>query len=115
MLVFVVLIQSSKGSQIGAAFGGSSQTIFGSRGAATFLAKFTTAAAIIFMLTSMLLTIMEVKRVSIVKPDSQTTSTNKKIPPVKDDKRGVDTNPGAATQMPVVPPVAPIDKQPVNK
>ncbi|MBF0593226.1 MAG: preprotein translocase subunit SecG, partial [Nitrospirae bacterium] len=39
VIVFVVLVQSSKGSQMGAAFGGSSQTVFGSRGAATFLTK----------------------------------------------------------------------------
>ncbi len=39
---------------MGAAFGGgSSQTLFGSTGASTFLSKATTAAAIIFMVTSL--------------------------------------------------------------
>ena len=42
-LIFIILIQSSKGAEMGAAFGGSSQTLFGSRGAATFLSKLTTA------------------------------------------------------------------------
>lgn len=52
-LIGVVLIQSGKGAEIGAAFGsGSSQTIFGSRGPGSFLGKLTTVAAIIFILTS---------------------------------------------------------------
>lgn len=61
-LIMVVLLQSGKGAEIGAAFGGSSQTLFGSRGAATFLNKLTTISAIIFMLTSLLLTISTSKR-----------------------------------------------------
>ncbi len=51
-LIGIVLLQHGKGSDMGAAFGGSSQTIFGSSGGATFLGKLTTAAAIIFMFTS---------------------------------------------------------------
>ncbi len=65
-LIFIILIQSSKGAEMGAAFGGSSQTLFGSRGAATFLSKMTTAAAILFMLTSLSLAIISVKRASIM-------------------------------------------------
>ncbi|HCC69094.1 MAG TPA: preprotein translocase subunit SecG [Nitrospiraceae bacterium] len=65
-LVFIILIQSTKGAQIGAAFGGSSQTLFGSRGAATFLNKLTTAVAIVFMLTSLSLAVLSPKRDSIV-------------------------------------------------
>ncbi len=52
-LILVVLLQSGKGANMGAAFGaGSSQTMFGSSGAGNFLTKLTTAAAIIFMITS---------------------------------------------------------------
>lgn len=58
ILVGVVLLQSGKGAEMGAAFGGSSQTIFGSRGATTFLSKLTVAAAIIFMVTSLSLSIL---------------------------------------------------------
>ncbi|MBF0520007.1 MAG: preprotein translocase subunit SecG [Nitrospirae bacterium] len=65
-LIFVVLVQSSKGSQMGAAFGGSSQTIFGARGAATFLAKATTTTAVIFMVTALLLAVYETRKTSIV-------------------------------------------------
>ena len=55
-LIMIVLLQTGKGADMGAAFGGgSSQTLFGSTGASTFLSKATTAAAIIFMLTSLTL------------------------------------------------------------
>jgi preprotein translocase subunit SecG len=54
-LILIVLLQSGKGAQMGAAFGGSSQTLFGSPGAAGFLTKVTTVAAVVFMLTSLLL------------------------------------------------------------
>ena len=65
-LIFIILIQSSKGAEMGAAFGGSSQTLFGSRGAATFLSKLTTGAAILFMVTSLLLAIISVRRGSVM-------------------------------------------------
>ncbi len=54
-LIFIVLLQTGKGSDMGAAFGGSSQTVFGSSGAATLLHKVTVTAAVIFMLTSLTL------------------------------------------------------------
>jgi preprotein translocase subunit SecG len=57
-LICIVLLQHGKGAGIGAAFGGSSQTVFGSTGAAPFLAKLTAAAAILFMVTSLGLTFM---------------------------------------------------------
>ena len=54
-LILIVLLQRGKGADMGAAFGGSSQTVFGSAGAGSFLSKLTAAAAIIFMLTSLFL------------------------------------------------------------
>ena len=57
-LILVVLLQSGKGADIGAAFGGgSSQTVFGGRGAATFLSKVTTVLAVLFMVMSIVLTV----------------------------------------------------------
>ena len=52
-LILIVLLQKGKGAGMGAAFGGSSQTVFGSSGAGSFLTKVTTIAAIVFMLTSL--------------------------------------------------------------
>jgi len=58
LLIVVVLVQTGRGAEIGAVFGGgTSSTIFGSAGPAGFLAKVTTAVAIIFMVTSLLLTV----------------------------------------------------------
>jgi preprotein translocase subunit SecG len=56
-LILIVLLQRGKGAGMGAAFGGSSQTVFGSSGATTFMHKVTTIAAIVFMLTSLGLSI----------------------------------------------------------
>ncbi len=56
-LIMIILLQSGKGADIGAVFGGgSSQTLFGSSGATPFLSKMTIAAAVIFMVTSIVLT-----------------------------------------------------------
>jgi len=62
-LIMIVLFQSGKGADMGAAFGGgSSNTLFGSTGASTFLSKATTVAAVIFMLTSLGLAYMSTHR-----------------------------------------------------
>src|ERR671916_851103 len=55
-LILVVLLQTGKGAEIGAVFGGgSSSTIFGSSGAGNFLSRLTTGMAIVFMMTSLTL------------------------------------------------------------
>ncbi len=56
-LILIVLLQKGKGASMGAVFGGSSQTVFGSAGAASLLHKITTVVAIVFMLTSLGLSI----------------------------------------------------------
>jgi preprotein translocase subunit SecG len=62
LMIGAILLQSGKGAEIGASFGGSSQTVFGSRGPANFLSKFTVVVATIFMLTSLSLAIMARER-----------------------------------------------------
>jgi preprotein translocase subunit SecG len=54
-LILVVLLQTGKGAEIGAVFGGSSSTIFGSSVAGNFLTRLTTGMAIVFMVTSLAL------------------------------------------------------------
>ena len=73
-LIFVVLLQTGRGSEIGAAFGsGASQTLFGSSGTTGFMTKVTTAAVVIFMLTSLLLAYFYSHREYVVRaPASQT-------------------------------------------
>lgn len=69
-LILVVLLQSGKGADMGAAFGGASQTIFGSSGAATFLGRLTAGAAILFMITSLSLTVIGSSKTSSVMPET---------------------------------------------
>jgi preprotein translocase subunit SecG len=58
-LVMIVLLQTGRGSEIGAAFGsGASQTIFGSSGSSGFMTRITTIVVIVFMVTSLVLAIM---------------------------------------------------------
>jgi preprotein translocase subunit SecG len=102
-LIFIVLIQSGKGAELGAAFGGSSQTLFGARGAATFFSKMTTIAAVVFMITSLSLAVVSSKRASVVKGGIPAATEQKTLPP------GQASGPiqGAQPQQPVeqAPPV----------
>ncbi|MGH9720651.1 MAG: preprotein translocase subunit SecG [Bryobacteraceae bacterium] len=61
-LIVVVLLQSGKAADLAGAFGGmGSQTAFGPRGSATLLSKATTVSAIVFMITSLSLSILETR------------------------------------------------------
>lgn len=53
IMILIVLLQGGKGAEMGATFGGASQTVFGSSGPTDFLSKLTTWSAAIFMLTSL--------------------------------------------------------------
>lgn len=54
-LILVILLQTGKGAGMGVAFGGSSQTVFGPRGAGSFIGKSTGIVAALFMVTSLTL------------------------------------------------------------
>lgn len=55
-LVALVLLQQGKGADMGAAFGGgSSQTVFGSRGSGNFLTRVTAGLATAFFISSLTL------------------------------------------------------------
>jgi preprotein translocase subunit SecG len=95
-LITIVLLQGGKGAELGAAFGGSSQTLFGSRGAATFLSKITTISAIVFMITSLSLAVITAKKGSVVK-----------APPVSEEKGSLPSVPG-----PIQAPIQPQTPQP---
>ena len=51
-LIGVILLQPGKGGDMGATFGGTSQTLFGGRGPTTFLNKLTIIVSLLFLLTS---------------------------------------------------------------
>ena len=71
-LILVVLLQTGKGAEIGAVFGGSSSTIFGSSGAGNFLTRLTTGMAIVFMITSLALGYFAGRKPSATIFDSRT-------------------------------------------
>lgn len=90
VLILVVLLQAGKGASMGAAFGGSSQTIFGSSGPGTFLGKMTTVVAAVFMITSLALSYVALHKGSAVldttaKPGVEQTvpQTDQQAPPVE--------------------------------
>ncbi len=90
-LVVIVLLQHGKGADIGATFGGSSQSLFGTEGPLPLLNKITTGVAIIFMLTSVTL--------AYISSQSSTSSV----------MSGVDVSKPAA-QVEVAKPLAKEDK-----
>ena len=57
-LVSIVLLQHGKGADIGATFGGGGESLFGTEGPVPIMNKITTAAAVIFMVTSISLAYM---------------------------------------------------------
>jgi preprotein translocase subunit SecG len=63
-LVTVVLLQQGKGADVGAVFGGSSQTVFGASGAGNLLTKVTWSCAIVFFATSIILAYSSTRRVT---------------------------------------------------
>ncbi|MDG1958500.1 MAG: preprotein translocase subunit SecG [Candidatus Binatia bacterium] len=70
-LIGVVLLQTGKGADAGAAFGGgSSQTVFGSSGAGNLLTRLTTGTAILFMVTSLGLTWLSTRSLTVSVTDS---------------------------------------------
>ena len=72
-LILIVLLQTGRGSEIGAAFGsGSSQTLFGSSGSTSFMTKLTTATVVIFMVTSLVLAYFYSHRQYVAKPPVRT-------------------------------------------
>ena len=73
-LIAIVLLQHGKGADIGATFGGSSQSLFGSEGPVPLLNKITTLAAIVFMGTSISLAYISANK------STETVMSDVKVP-----------------------------------
>ena len=88
-LIVVVLLQSGQSGDITAAFGGmGSQTAFGPRGAATALSRATTWSAVIFMVTSITLSVYASRKSNMSKSvlqgmPAQTQPATPATPPKK--------------------------------
>lgn len=77
LLVIVILMQQGKGQEMGAVFGGSSQTVFGASGAGNFLTKTTAVLAIIFMAAAFLISYISAKQVSPIAIKSYINKTER--------------------------------------
>ena len=110
-LILVILLQTGKGSDIGAVFGGgSSQTLFGSTGPTSFLSKMTAGAAIIFMLTSLSLAFVSGKGGS----SSIMSSKTPKAKPAPMGGLPAQQKP-AVPAAPAAPATAPVQSAPAAK
>ena len=98
VLIIVVLLQSGKAADLAGAFGGSgSQTAFGPRGAATFLSKATTWCFVMFLLTTVSMTIRQTQGIGRATGSSVLEKTQK---------------PAEKTPTPFGAPVTPVQGQP---
>ena len=100
-LIVVVLLQSGKAADLAGAFGGmGSQTAFGPRGSATLLSKATTLSAILFMLTSISLSIVATRNAGV----TAAPTLERHGAPASAPKSAA---PAAATPAPAAPAPAP--------
>lgn len=116
MLIIAVLLQSGKGADMGAVFGGAgSQALFGSAGPADFLNKATRVLVVVFMITSLTLGFSTLKKPS--QSIMQKAATSAPAAPAKSAPAGGPQQaapaaplPAAAPSAPSAPPAAPATK-----
>src|SRR5882757_5846794 len=103
-LCITILLQHGKGADIGAVFGGSSQTVFGAGGAGNALTKATWSLAAIFFATSIFLALSSARRVtgSIFDRPFSSPASSSVMPPVK-----APANSAPVSAAPAVAPAAP--------
>lgn len=87
LLIFVIMLQSGSAADLAGAFGGAgSQTAFGPRGAATFLTKATTWCAVVFMMSSLALSLKRAPTTaqgSSILEQTMPTAPSRPAPPVQ--------------------------------
>jgi len=100
-LIIVILLQSGKAADLAGAFGGmGSQTAFGPRGSATLLSKATTVSAVLFMCTSLALSILATRNIG-----ASSTILERKAPARQSLPAGaMPSAPGAQPQPAPAPP-----------
>lgn len=108
-LIAIVLLQTGKGAEMGAAFGGASQTLFGGSGGSSFMSKLTTGAAVVFMITCLLLSLMH-------RPGFQgSRSVMTQVPPVEQPEAPPPAQPEqAAPEALPVQPQSPPEARPLQ-
>src|SRR5579862_1509374 len=105
ILVIVIMLQSGNAADLAGAFGGAgSQTAFGPRGAATFLSRATTWCAIVFMMTSLTL--------SVKREPAELPSTGSVLEQTQKSQGNSTTKPATPVQVPLQPAPAPTQQTP---
>jgi preprotein translocase subunit SecG len=113
LLIIVVMLQSGTAADLAGAFGGAgSQTAFGPRGAATFLSRATTWCAIVFMMTSMALSVKRAgpNAAAIGSLLENTNTPTETAPPTTPAKA-----PAPASKPAPAAPKAPVQNAPAHK
>ena len=106
MRIIAVLLQSGKGADMGAVFGGAgSQALFGSAGPADFLNKATRVLVVVFMITSLTLGFSTLKKPS--QSIMQKAATSAPAAPAKSAPAGVPQQAAPAVPLPAAAPSAP--------
>jgi preprotein translocase subunit SecG len=108
-LTIVVLLQQGKGADVGAVFGGSSQTVFGAGGAASPLFRLTWTFALLFALTSLFLAYSSTKQISGSIFEGHRIPVSAHTAPLKVPLNSIPTGPGsfAPAPNPAAPQSAP--------
>jgi preprotein translocase subunit SecG len=108
-LIVIVLLQRGKGAEMGAVFGGGAgSTVFGSRGAGNFLTRMTTAAAVVFMLTSLTLAYVAQDRSGTSLFEGEQSKPEANESPFTEPPAGAaGESKGAFEEVPAAPPAAP--------
>ncbi|HJP07643.1 MAG TPA: preprotein translocase subunit SecG [Arenicellales bacterium] len=100
-IVVLVLLQQGKGADMGAAFGGgSSQSVFGSRGSATFLSRVTAGLAALFFVTGLSLAYIYTKQ-STASRSVMTEQSNLAQPASAESDQGIEST--SDSDIPAVP------------
>jgi preprotein translocase subunit SecG len=117
-LIIVVLLQSGKAADLAGAFGGmGSQTAFGPRGSATLLSKATTISAVLFMVTSMSLSILATRSAGLGTTVLEDTQPKKApaqtVPATPQGQAPITMTPGGGKPIQLTIP-QPVPGQPIN-
>jgi len=110
-IIGLVLIQRGRGADAGAGFGGSSNTFFGARGAATFLSKTTAILAALFFSSSLLLAYLS-ERKDNKQLDIMESSVAKEKPSDLPPGANQPVEPGAESDLPQSTELPPADTGP---
>lgn len=115
-LIMVVLLQTGKGADMGAVFGGASSTIFGSSGAGNFLTRLTSGMAIVFMITSLTLGYFSGKKPSASVFDSRRPEVEQparqQASPIAEEQASSAEKPQASTPSAAPQPAVPQPEKP---